>query len=59
MLLKSPLVLLTAALRQYQYYSHGRSVRKFCEDEGLDYQKLCKNAREHGPAPMSANKTDR
>ena len=38
-----------AALRQYQYYSHGRSVRKFCEDEGLDYQKFCKYAREHGP----------
>lgn len=38
-----------AALRQYQYYSHGRSLRKFCEDEGLDYQKFCKYAREHGP----------
>lgn len=38
-----------AALRQYQYYSHGRSIRKFCEDEGLDYQKFCKYAREHGP----------
>lgn len=24
-----------AALRQYQYYSHGRSLRKFCDDEGL------------------------
>lgn len=38
-----------AALRQYQYYSHGRSLRKFCDDEGLDYQKFCKYAREHGP----------
>ena len=38
-----------AALRQYQYYSHGRSIRKFCEDEGLDYQKFCKYTREHGP----------
>ncbi len=38
-----------AALRQYQYYSHGRSLRKFCEDEGLDYQKFCRYAREHGP----------
>lgn len=38
-----------AALRQHQYYSHGRSLRKFCEYEGLDYQKFCKYAREHGP----------
>lgn len=38
-----------AALRQYQYYSHGRSLHKFCEDEGLDYQKFCRYAREHGP----------
>lgn len=38
-----------AALRQYQYYSHGRSIRKFCDDEGLDYAKFCKYAREHGP----------
>ena len=29
-----------AALRQYQYSSHGRSIRKFCEDEGQDYQKF-------------------
>ena len=42
-----------AALRQYQYYSHGRSIRKFCDDEGLDYQKFCKYAREHSPGSES------
>lgn len=45
-----------AALRQYQYYSHGRSIRKFCEDEGLDYQKFCKYAREHGPGSDGGKK---
>lgn len=47
-----------AALRQYQYYSHGRSLRKFCEDEGLDYQKFCKYAREHGPGSEDGKKAD-
>ena len=46
-----------AALRQYQYYSHGRSLRKFCEDEGLDYQKFCKYAREHGPGSDADKQT--
>lgn len=35
-----------AALRQYNRYGHGRSMRKFCEDEGYDYWKFCKLARE-------------
>jgi len=26
-----------AALRQYSRYGRGRSMRKFCEDEGYDY----------------------
>ncbi len=34
-----------AALRQYSRYGHGRSMRKFCEDEGYDYWKFCKLAR--------------
>ena len=35
-----------AALRQYYKYGRGRSMRKFCEDEGYDYWKFCKLARE-------------
>lgn len=35
-----------AALRQYQKYGRGRSMKKFCEDEGYDYWKFCKLARE-------------
>ena len=35
-----------AALRQYNRYGRGRSMKKFCEDEGYDYWKLCKLARE-------------
>jgi len=41
-----------AALRQYSRYGRGRSMRKFCEDEGYDYWKFCKLARE-GQAEMS------
>lgn len=35
-----------AALRQYNKYGRGRSMKKFCEDEGYDYWKFCKPARE-------------
>ena len=35
-----------AALRQYQKYGRGRSMKKFCEDEGYDYWKFYKLARE-------------
>jgi len=35
-----------AALRHYQHYHHGRSMRRYCEDEGYDYAKFCKFARE-------------
>jgi len=35
-----------AALRQYNRYGRGRSMRKFCEDEGYDYWKFCRLARE-------------
>jgi len=42
-----------AALRQYNRYGHGRSMKKFCEDEGYDYWKFCKLARE-GQAEMGA-----
>ena len=41
-----------AALRQCQRYGRGRSMKKFCEDEGYDYLKLCKLARE-GQAEMT------
>lgn len=34
------------ALRQYNKYGRGRSMKKFCEDEGYDYLKFCKLARE-------------
>ena len=40
-----------AALRQYNKYGRGRSMKKFCEDEGYDYWKFCKLARE-GQAEM-------
>lgn len=33
-----------AALRQYHRYGRGRSMEKFCEDEGYDYWKFCKLA---------------
>ncbi len=35
-----------AALRQYNRYGRGRSMKKFCENEGYDYWKFCKLARE-------------
>lgn len=35
-----------AALRQYRRYGRGSSMKKFCEDEGYDYWKFCKLARE-------------
>ena len=35
-----------AALRQYNRYGRGRSMKKFCEDEGYDYWKFCRLARE-------------
>lgn len=35
-----------AALRQYNKYGRGRSMKKFCEDEGYDYWRFCKLARE-------------
>ena len=34
------------ALRQYNRYGRGRSMKKFCEDEGYDYWKFCKLARD-------------
>lgn len=42
-----------AALRQYHIYGRGRSMKKFCEDEGYDYWKFCKMARE-GQSEMDA-----
>lgn len=36
----------TAALRQYHRYGRGRSMKKFCEDDGYDYWKFCKLERE-------------
>lgn len=32
-----PVVDYAAALRQYQKYGRGRSMKKFCEDDGYDY----------------------
>lgn len=31
-----------AVLRQYHRYGRGRSMKKFCDDEGYDYWKFCK-----------------
>ena len=42
-----------AALRQYHRYGRVRSMKKFCEDEGYDYWKFCKLARE-GQSEMDA-----
>ena len=42
-----------AALRQYHRYDRGRSMKKYCEDEGYDYWKFCKLARE-GQSEMDA-----
>ena len=48
-----------AALRQYNRYGRSRSMKKFCEDEGYDYWKFCKLARE-GQIEMGAKSgTDR
>ena len=46
-----------AALRQYNRYGHGRSMKKFCEDEGYDYWKFCKLARE-GQIDLNARSGD-
>jgi len=43
-----------AALRHYQRYHHGRSMRRYCEEEGYDYAKFCKYARE----AMDADKSE-
>ncbi len=42
-----------AALRQYHRYGLGRSMKKFCEEEGYDYWKFCKLSRE-GQSEMDA-----
>lgn len=42
-----------AALRHYQHYHHGRSMRRYCEDEGYGYAKFCKYAREAMAAGQS------
>lgn len=46
-----------AALRQYNRYGRGRSMKKFCEDEGYDYWKFCKLARE-GQIDLNARSGD-
>ena len=46
-----------AALRQYNRYGRGRSMNKFCEDEGYDYWKFCKLARE-GQIDLNARSGD-
>ena len=48
-----------AALRQYQQYGRGRSMKKFCEDEGYDYWKFCKLAREGQIEMASKSGTDK
>lgn len=50
---RSGVVDYAAALRQYHRYGRGSSMKKFCEDEGYDYWKFCKLARE-GQSEMDA-----
>lgn len=50
---KSSVVDYAAALRQYHRYGRGRSMKKFCEEEGDDYWKFCKLSRE-GQSEMDA-----
>ena len=33
------------ALKQYKMYGRGRSMKKFCEDEGYDYDKFARYSR--------------
>lgn len=47
------------ALRQYQKYGRGRSMKKFCEDEGYDYWKFFKLAREGQIEMSSKSGTDK
>lgn len=42
-----------AALRHFQHYHRGRSMRRYCEEEGYDYHKFCKYAREALNSPDS------
>ena len=49
---KSDSVDYAAALRHYSRYGRGRSMRKFCEDEGYDYWKFCRYVRS-GQAEMN------
>lgn len=37
-----------ATLRRYHRYGRGRSMKKFCEDEGDYYWKFCKLASVNG-----------
>lgn len=50
---QSGVVNYAAALRQYHRYGRGRSMKKFCEEEGYDYWKFCKLSRE-GQSEMDA-----
>ena len=47
----APSVDYAAALRHFQHYHRGRSMRRYCEEEGYDYNKFCKHAREALNAP--------
>lgn len=33
------------ALKQFKQYGNGRSMKKFCEDEGYDYEKFARYSR--------------
>lgn len=35
-----------AAFRQFKKFGRGRSMRKFCDDEGYDYHKFCRYVRQ-------------
>jgi len=42
---KKEVVDYAAAYRQFMNFSHGRSMKQFCEDEGYDYGKLQRYTR--------------
>ena len=48
-----------AALRQYNKYGRGHSMKKFWEDEGYDYWKFCKLARDGQLEMESKSGTDK
>lgn len=58
-MLQSGAVDYAEALRQYNKYGRGRSMKKFGEDEGYDYWKFCLLARDGQLEMESKSGTDK